>query len=275
MGYPALHDRAADVHNVRGPTFWKATWVLLRRWIWRLQREPIGLVAAIVGPIFWLLLFGHLFSETVTDLGYDYIPFITAGVLAMTIFGAAWDGGIDVLFDREAGIMQRLLAAPIASGAVIASRLLFVLALTVLQCLLLLGAARLQGVVVMGGWPGIGVILAAGLMLGNGILCVSIALAFTLSGHTQFFSISSVLSLPLIFMSNALVPLEQMPSWLHVIARLNPLTYAITLMRETVLVGVDTPLVTTTFIVLGLFNILALVLAARSVRRAGRRGFSP
>lgn len=275
MGYPALHNKVADVHNVRGPTFWKATWVLLRRWIWRLQREPIGLVAAIVGPIFWLLLFGHLFSETVTDLGYDYIPFITAGVLAMTIFGAAWDGGIDVLFDREAGIMQRLLAAPIASGAVIASRLLFVLALTVLQCLLLLGAARLQGVVVMGGWPGIGVILAAGLMLGNGILCVSIALAFTLSGHTQFFSISSVLSLPLIFMSNALVPLEQMPSWLHVIARLNPLTYAITLMRETVLVGVDTPLVTTTFIVLGLFNILALVLAARSVRRAGRRGFSP
>lgn len=273
MGYPAMGSVMEDARNVQGPSFWKATWVLTRRWIWRLKREPIGLVAAIVGPIFWLLLFGHLFSETVTDLGYDYIPFITAGILAMTVFGGAWDGGIDVLFDREAGIMQRILAAPIAGGAVIASRLLFVLGLTLFQCLMLLGAARLQGVVVEGGWAGIGVILLAGLMLGNGILCVSIALAFTLSGHTQFFSISSVLSLPLIFMSNALVPLERMPSWLEVVARVNPLTYAITLMRETVLVGVDGRLVTMTFIVLGLFNVLAVVLAVRSIRRAGRRGF--
>lgn len=274
MGYPITGRETARAHALREPTFWKATWVLTRRWIWRLMREPIGLIAAIVGPIFWLLLFGHLFSGAVADFGYEYIPFITAGVLAMTVFGGAWDGGIDVLFDREAGIMQRILAAPISSGAVIVSRLLFVLGLTLLQCLLLLGAARLQGVVIAGGWPGIGVILAAGFMLGSGILCVSIALAFTLSGHTQFFSISSVLSLPLIFMSNALVPLEQMTPWLQAVARVNPLTYAITLMRETVLVGVDSQLMTTTFIVLGSFNVVALVLAIRAVLRAGRRGFA-
>src|SRR5690606_8238456 len=124
----------------REPTFWKATWVLTRRWLWRLQREPVGLVAAVVQPIFWLLLFGHLFSGTVVDVGHDYIAFITAGVLTMTVFGAV--------------------------------------------------------------------------LLGSGILCLSTALAFSLSGHSQFFTISSVVSLPLSFMSSALVPLEQMPSWL-------------------------------------------------------------
>lgn len=274
MVYQASSSGGAEAWELREPTFWKATWVLTRRWIWRLKREPIGLVAAIVGPVFWLLLFGHLFSETVTHTGYDYIAFITAGVLAMTVFGGAWDGGIDVLFDREAGIMQRILAAPIATGAVIMSRLLFVLGLTLLQCLFLLATASLQGVVVVSGFSGIIVILAAGLLLGNGILCLSIALAFGLSGHTQFFSISSVLSLPLIFMSNALVPLQQMPPWLKAVAQVNPLTYAITLIRETVLVGIDWQLVATTFIVLGLFNVVSVVLAVRSMGRAGRQGFS-
>lgn len=256
------------------PNFWKATWVLMRRWVWRLKREPVGLIAAVVGPIFWLLLFGHLFSGTVTDVGSNYIAFITAGVLAMTVFGGAWDGGIDLLFDREAGIMQRILSAPIAPGAVIVSRLLFVLGLTLTQCLLLLGAAGLQGVEVAGGFPGIIVILGTGLLLGSGILCLSISLAFSLSGHTQFFSISSVLSLPLIFMSNALVPLEQMPPWLEIVARANPLTYAISLMRETVLFGIDWQLVAMTFSVLALFNVLAFVLVVRSMRLAGRRGFA-
>lgn len=274
MVYSARSSPGEVALELREPSYWRATWVLTRRWIWRLKREPVGIVAAIVQPVIWLLLFGHLFSETVTDLGHDYVAFITAGVLAMTVFGGAWDGGIDVLFDREAGIMQRILSAPIASGAIIMSRLLFVLGLTLFQCLFLLATAGLQGVVVVSGWPGIIVILAAGLLLGNGILCLSIALAFGLSGHSQFFSISSVLSLPLLFMSNALVPLEQMPPWLKTVAQVNPLTYAITLIRKTVLVGIDWQLVATTFIVLGLFSLLSLVLAVRSMRRAGHQGFS-
>lgn len=256
------------------PTFWRATRVLTRRWVWRLQREPVGFVAALVGPIFWLLLFGHLFSETVTGVGGDYISFITAGVMAMTVYGGAWDGGIDVLFDREAGIMQRILSAPIAPWSVIASRLIFVLALTVIQCILLLLTARLQGVEIAGGLPGLIVVLVTGVLLGGGIACLSIALAFGLSGHTQFFSISSVLSLPLIFLSNALVPLDQMPAWLRAIAAVNPLTYAISLMREVILAGIDWRLAGTTFGVLGLFSALALALAAGSMGRSGRGGYA-
>lgn len=197
--------------SFREPSFFKATWVLTRRWLWRLQRAPIGLVAALVQPVFWLILFGHLFADGFVDVGHDYVSFITAGVLTMTVFGGAWNGGIDVLFDREAGILQRIMAAPISAGAVLVSRLLFVLAITLIQSLLLLGVARLLGVVVASGWTGAVVLVAAGLLLGLGMACLSIALAFTLSGHTQFFTISSVLSLPLLFMSNALVPLEQMP----------------------------------------------------------------
>lgn len=257
----------------REPTFWKATWVLTRRWLWRLQREPVGLVAAVVQPIFWLLLFGHLFSGTVVDVGHDYIAFITAGVLTMTVFGGAWNGGIDILFDREAGILQRILAAPVAPGAVLMSRWLYVLGLAIVQCLMLLAVASLQGVTVAGGWPGLAVVLAAAVLLGSGILCLSTALAFSLSGHSQFFTISSVVSLPLLFMSSALVPLEQMPSWLAAVAGVNPLTHAITIMRKAILIGIDFASSATPFVILGLFNAVSLALAVMGMRRAGRQGF--
>lgn len=256
----------------RKPSFWRATWVLTRRWLCRLRREPIGLVAAVVHPVFWLRLFGHLFADTLAGIEHQYTAFITAGVLAMTVFGAAWDGGIDILFDREAGVLQRIMATPTPAGAVIGSRLIFVLGLTFFQCLLLLATAGLLRVEIVSGVPGLVLIMATAVLLGSGILCLSLSLAFTLSGHSQFFSISSVLSLPLLFTSNALVPLEQMPQWLTVVAKVNPLTYAITLMREVMLTGVDWQLVVQTFLVISLLDIGALILALRSMRRASRKG---
>lgn len=256
----------------RKPSFLRATWILTRRWLWRLRREPIGLVAAVVHPIFWLLLFGHLFTDTLVGIEHQYPAFITAGVLAMTVFGAAWDGGIDILFDREAGVLQRIMTTPTPAGAVIGSRLIFVLGLTLFQCLLLLATAGMLRVEIVSGLPGLVLIMATAVLLGSGILCLSLTLAFTLSGHSQFFSVCSVLSLPILFTSNALVPLEQMPHWLTVVAKVNPLTYAITLMREVMLTGINGQTVVQTFLVIGVLDIGALLLAVWSMRRAGRQG---
>jgi ABC-2 type transport system permease protein len=64
-----------------------------------------------------------------------------------------------------------------------------------------------------------------------------LALAYYVPGHGSFFAIAGFVTLPLLFMSNSFVPLDAMPGWMEVIARLNPLTYAISAMRAVMIDG--------------------------------------
>ena len=222
-----------------GTPFFKALGALTWRWFRRLRREPAGLVSTLAQPALWLVLFGNLFegSQIVSD--YSYIAFMSAGVIVMTVFNATISGGVEILFDRESGVLQRLFATPIPPVTIFASRFLFVNTLATVQALIILLTAFLLGVPLTANVLGLALILLTGVLLGMGITAISVTLALVLRGHGQFFSIIGFVSLPLTFVSNALVPLETMPQWMQIFSRINPLTYAITIIRSLILEGVD------------------------------------
>jgi ABC-2 type transport system permease protein len=82
------------------------------------------------------------------------------------------------------------------------------------------------------------ILLAAG-FLSLSLTSLFVGLAYWVPGHGTFFAITGFISLPLLFMSNAFVPLDAMPGWMEAVARVNPLTYAIESMRIMVIDGWD------------------------------------
>jgi ABC-2 type transport system permease protein len=234
----------------------------------RLKREPAGLIAALTQPTVWLILFGHLFEKGAVVSEYSYIAFMTAGVVVMTVFNAALSGGVEILFDRETEMLQCLIASPIPPGAIFASRFIFVIGLASCQAVIILLVSMILGVQITSGFIGLSLILITGLLLGIGITAISVTLALVLRGHGQFFSIIGFISLPLIFASNALAPLDLMPSWLRWLARINPMTFAINNVRKLILEGIDWTLISTMSGVLIVFDIAMVLICLWAMRYA-------
>src|SRR5437899_7881942 len=111
------------------------------------------------------------------------------------------------------------MSTPISRTSVVISRFLFVMTITSLQVLVILGVAYLFGVHPVTGLPGVAVIILIGLLFGVGLTAISMALAFSVKSHGDFFSMLGFLSLPMIFLSTALVPLAAMPAWMAVLAQ--------------------------------------------------------
>ncbi|MGH7274565.1 MAG: ABC transporter permease [Nitrospiria bacterium] len=252
--------------------FAQETTALTWRWIRRLSREPISLAFGLIQPmLFWLILFGNLFKGAAQIPGMqgpDYISFLTAGVIVMTVLNSGLAGGVDMLFDKENGFLERLMSAPISRNSLIVSRFIFVMGITSLQILvMLLVAFLLFGVKVASGFPGIVLTILIGLLFGMGLIALSLSLAFSVKSHGSFFSLLGFLSLPLIFLSSALVPREIMPAWMSFLAQFNPMTYAIEVVRGLILGGWMWGQVAQVILVLLLFDVVCFVIAGRAFRK--------
>src|SRR5438552_10193442 len=214
---------------------------LTMRWVTRLRAERFSTLFTLFRPmVFWLIFSGSLFqraTDTQVVQAPSYIAFLTAGVVVMTILNNGLAGGVDLLFDKENGFLERLMSTPISRTSVIISRFIFVMTITSLQVLVILGVAYLFGVHPVTGIGGVVVIIGIGLLFGIGLTAISMALAFSVKSHGDFFSILVFLSLPMIFLSAALVPLPAMPKWMAVLAELNPMTWAIDAVRPLILSG--------------------------------------
>ena len=210
--------------------FIQETLALTKRLFIQLQRRPSTLVAGIIQPIMWLLLFGALFQNApIGMMGNDlsYGQFLGAGIIVFTAFVGALNAGLPVMFDREFGFLNRLLVAPLASRySIVAASAIYIVALSLIQTTAIIAVSALMGAG-LPGIAGLGVIAVIILLLVLGVTAISLGFTFALPGHIELIAVIFVINLPLLFASTALAPLSFMPNWLQVVACLNPLTYAI------------------------------------------------
>ena len=210
--------------------FIQETSALTRRLFIQLQRRPTTLVAGVVQPLMWLLLFGALFQNVPSGLfgeSQNYGQFLGAGIIVFTAFAGALNAGLPVMFDREFGFLNRLLVAPLSSRfSIVVASALFIATMSLIQTTAIVILSAFLGA----GLPGLGGLLLMTLivlLLVFGVTALSLGLAFALPGHIELLAVIFITNLPLLFASTALVPLSFMPSWLQVVASLNPLSYAI------------------------------------------------
>lgn len=220
--------------------FIQETGALTKRLFIQLQRRPSTLVAGIVQPLMWLLLFGALFQYAPDGLlgeGVNYSQFLAPGVIIFTAFSGALNAGLPVMFDREFGFLNRLLVAPLSTRfSIVAASTIYIIALSFLQTAAIVGLSAVVGA----GLPSLAGLSAIALivfLIVAGVTALSLGLAFALPGHVELIAVIFVTNLPLLFASTALAPLNFMANWLKVVASVNPLTYAIEPIRYIYLNG--------------------------------------
>lgn len=242
---------------------------LVRRWYLELTRERLHLVFTLVQPAIWLLFLGSAIARTVdakvVGTG-DYIAFMLPGVIAFTIVGTGISGAIPLLWDKETGYLNKLMSMPIRRSSLLISRLVFQLVLGAMQALTILLVAIALGVRLATSFPGALLVLLVAGLLAVAFSAMFMALACSAPGHNTFFAITGFVTLPILFMSNAFVPLNVMPTWMAVVARLNPLTYAIESMRLLVVNGWR-PALAGHLLALAAFAAGCLALGAHQFRR--------
>ncbi|WP_026731343.1 ABC transporter permease [Fischerella sp. PCC 9605] len=206
------------------------TLALTRRLFIQLQRRPSTLLAGIIQPVMWLVLFGALFQNAPKGIfgnTTNYAQFLGAGIIVFTAFAGALNAGLPVMFDREFGFLNRLLVAPLASRySIVLASAIFIISQSLLQAAVIVAAAAFLGAGVPDA-AGLGAIALIVFLLALGVTALSLGLAFALPGHIELIAVIFVTNLPLLFASTALAPLSFMPKWLQIVATLNPLSYAI------------------------------------------------
>lgn len=262
--------------------FVQETLALTKRLFIQLQRRPSTLVAGVIQPFMWLVLFGALFYNAPQGLfGNDlnYAKFLAPGIIVFTAFSGALNAGLPVMFDREFGFLNRLLVAPLASRfSIVAASTVYIISLSVIQTAVIVTASAFLGA----GLPsaaGLGAITLIVFLVVLGVTALSLGLAFALPGHIELIAVIFVTNLPLLFASTALAPLSFMARWLQWVASFNPLTYAIEPIRYLYLnndwsinsIVMQTPLGSVSFgsaiLILLAFDALALLLIQPLLRR--------
>jgi len=205
----------------------------------KLRHDHLDIITRSVQPLLWLFIFGtalrHNRSLTLGTL--DYRAYLAPGVMAQAAMFIAIFYGLSVIWERDVGQLQRLLATPLSRVSIVLGKAAGACVRALVQALLLLVVVAATGIGVR--WNVLGVLgTLAMLVLGTAAFaCMSMLLAAAVKERERFMGIGQLIMMPLFFASSALYPLKVMPGWLHVVARVNPLTYEVQGLRQ-MLVGV-------------------------------------
>jgi ABC-2 type transport system permease protein len=197
-----------------------------------LRHDRKELYTRAVQPALWLLIFGETFSHLhAIPTSVPYLDFLAPGILAQSVLFVSIFYGIQIIWERDAGVLAKLMATPTPRSALVAGKAFaagvraLIQGLVVLVLAALLGVAlttnplRLAGVVVV-------VLLAAAFFS-----TLSIVLAGIVLSRERLMGIGQAITMPLFFASNALYPVALMPRWVQAIAVVNPLSYEVNALR--------------------------------------------
>lgn len=216
-------------------TFVPHTGYLTGRLLRATVRQPAFVVITLVQPMIWLLLFGQLFKRVVEIPGFaggSYIDFLTPGVVVMTVlFSSGWTG-MAYIEDMDRGVMDKFLSSPVSRGAMMASSTVNQAVSTAIQSLVIVAIGILAGARYDGGVPGVLVMLLAAILLAGSFSALSNGMALIVRTRESLIGFSTMLTLPLSFLSSAIMDKETAPEWIQTIAKYNPVDWAVVASRQ-------------------------------------------
>ena len=283
------------------------TIALTRREIKKWMKNPFLLFMMFIQPVIWLGLFGkalnltglisvppellnqlppqvqdqvpilldQMMSQTFGGTT-DYFTYMAAGMLSVIVLFTAMFSGMSVVWDRRFGFLNKLLVAPIPRESIVLAKVSSSVIRGMFQVLLIFGIAFAFGLK-----PGnaFGIldffgVLAALFLLSLGLSSMFLAITMRIKSHETVIGVANLLNLPLMFASNALFPIRQMPEWLQTIAKFNPISYAGDAVRAFILhsnAGLDTAKVAADFqFLIGfalIFSIVGILIARTGLRK--------
>lgn len=208
----------------------------------RLVRQPTWIVVSLLQPVIWLLLFGPLFKSIADIPGFhydSYIQFLAPGVVVMMAFFAGGWNGMATIDDLNRGVVDRLLVSPLRRSAFFIGHVLQTSISIVVQSLIIVAMAYALGARFSNGLLGVLVLFLASILLGGALNAASNGLALLVRREETLIALLNALMLPLSFISTAFMQQNLIPHWMRVVARFNPLNWAVVASREAVSSGTD------------------------------------
>jgi len=232
----------------------------------KLRHDPYELFTRMIQPILWLLIFGQAMAKVhVIDTGdTKYLDFIAPGILAQSILFASIFYGISLIWERDMGILQKVLVSPCARSSFVIGRALAAGIRGLSQAIVIYIIAFFLSVdISLTPFSLIGVVLFV--FLGSALFStISLIVASIVKKRERFMGVGQVLTMPLFFASNALYPIAMMPPWLVILSHFNPLTYQVDAFRSLMILGEPSTFgLLHDFLVLFTMLILAISVATR------------
>ncbi len=228
-------------------------WALTNRDLVKWYKNPVQLIISLIQPVVWLGLFGKAFNisglvpSTLPPSALDainlqtfgtssYFSYLSAGMLAFIILFTAAFSGMSVVWDRRFGFMNKALSTPVGRGAIVTAKVLQSVVRSLIQAAIVLGIA-----VALGMDTGSFTLLSVGgsflmlFLMSFGLSSLFVMLALRSSDWQTQMAVINLLNLPLLFASNAMLPVRTMPSWLQSVVGYNPVSYAVDGVRQMLL----------------------------------------
>ncbi len=251
--------------------------------------------SSLIQPVLWLALYGLSMSSNFDAIipanpdmpgvaSANYMTFMAAGVISMTILFTCLYSGISLLLDKEFGLMKEMIASPMPRSHILSGITLSGVTKSLIQTLIIIVFGFVLGVRFFEGFAATNIMISIlGILLfvilfANGLMFLSCLISMKIQSHEGVQAVITLLTLPLFFTSNALYPIDSLPLAIKIISYFNPLTYFINGIRyfgigsefysigTLYLIGTDEVLLSLGFLI-G-FNIVMYLAVARIFKKA-------
>jgi ABC-2 type transport system permease protein len=258
-----------DLHGVRRfTTAVKDTFAVMVRNLIAYIRVPQLLIFSTIQPVVFVLLFRYVFGGAIQTPGVPYVDFLMPGIFVQTVTFGALNTSIGLAADLQQGLIERFRSLPMARSAVLAGRTMADLVRNVFVVALMFAVGFAVGWRVHTGVvPLIGAVLLV-LLFGFALSWIFATVGLVVGDPETAQAAAFPVMAPLVFASNAFVPVESMPDWLQYWAEHQPLSAVVTAVRDLTIGGPTTHDVV--IAILWCVGILAVAapIAVRRYRRA-------
>ena len=208
--------------------------IVWRRELIRFQKDRMRIVTSLVQPLLFLFVLGSGLQQlsAASTHGVDLKTFIYPGVLCISVMFTAMFSAASIVWDREFGFLREMMVAPVRRSSIVIGKVFGGATVASLQGLILLALAWAVHVpysvgLVLG-------VFALQLLLAFSITAFGVMIAARINQIQSFMGVMQMIVTPMFFISGALFPSGDLPGWLAVLNRLDPITYAVSPMRTLV-----------------------------------------
>ena len=228
-----------NVHLEAVTVFLEKTLVMCEMEVRKLSHDRTEIYTRAVQPALWLIVFGNVFSKyrVIPTGDYSYMEYIMPGILAQSIMFISIFYGITIVWERDLGLLSKLLVAPLPRSAVVSGKALSSSVRALFQAVIVFVLALILGVRVILNPIYLLLTMVVIVISAACFASLSILVASLMKTRERFMGIGQLITMPLFFASNALYPVEAMPQWLQVISAVNPMSYMVDALRSLLITG--------------------------------------
>ena len=209
---------------------------LLRFW-----RNKTRVVTGFSFPIFWLLIFGNGISASLSlpVEGLKFIQFLFPGIIAQYLIFSSMFSAISILQDREFGFLKEVLVSPINRTSIALGKILGGATTASLQALPILFLGPLVGISLT--LKSVLLLIPAMYMLALILSSMGVVITSRMKSLDSGQYIFQFIAFPILMFSGAMFPLHNLPAWLDLLTKINPISYAVDILRRIVFENLNLP----------------------------------